>query len=191
MDRRKVERVSTDTVEFCGYSTNDDRRFPEMEVHEDILQQTTPPPSMSSLAISSLIQGEASAEAFLGSEEDLMVDADVSVPGQLGNRPPTPAPSPVPEDSGVTPSWGVASAEEDYALRAVRGHFAKLKTDERQRFLTELLNMCTSYELASVSAYVSPRLKKDFLKYLPVELSLRVIGLVRWVSTQGANEIRS
>lgn len=90
------------------------------------------------------------------------------------NQPPTPAPSPTPEDADVNPSWGVAGAEEDFALRDVRGHFANLKTDERQRFLTELLNMCTSYELASVSAYVSPRLKKDFLKCLPVELSLRV-----------------
>lgn len=90
------------------------------------------------------------------------------------DRPPTPAPSPAPEDEDIVPTWNVASVEEDYALRSVREHFSSLKTDERQRFLTELLNMCTSYELSSVAAYVSPRLKKDFLKCLPVELALRV-----------------
>lgn len=94
------------------------------------------------------------------------------------DRPPTPAPSPTPEDIDVLPSWQVASVEEDFALRSVREHFACLKTDERQRFLTELLNMCSSYELSSVAAYVSPRLKKDFLKCLPVELALRVLTYI-------------
>ena len=90
------------------------------------------------------------------------------------DRPPTPAPSPRLEDADSMPVWNAAAIEEDMALRSVREHFANLKTDERQRFLTELLNMCTSYELSSVAAYVSPRLKKDFLKCLPVELALRV-----------------
>ncbi|CCG82311.1 Putative uncharacterized protein [Taphrina deformans PYCC 5710] len=106
-----------------------------------------------------------------------MEDGDADVEMTM-NRPPTPAPSPTPNDDDATPSWVVASAEEDFALRNVRKHFANLKTDGRQRFLTELLNMCTSYELASVAAYVSPRLKKDFLKCLPVELSLRVLTYI-------------
>lgn len=103
------------------------------------------------------------------------LDLDLSdLTSPCHDRPPTPAPSPTPDEFHATPSWGVAAAEEDFALRAVRNRFQTLKTDERQRFLAELLNMCTSYELASVSAFVSPRLMKDFLKYLPVELSLRV-----------------
>lgn len=129
------------------------------------------PQGLANLSIST--QGPIFTELTQADGIDAM-DIEAAPSQSLNNRPPTPAPSPTPEDTDVTPSWGVASAEEDYALRAVRGHFANLKTDERQRFLTELLNMCTSYELASVAAYVSPRLKKDFLKHLPVELSLRV-----------------
>lgn len=129
------------------------------------------PASLSHLSISNL---ERDARNATMTDDE----ADVDI---IMNRPPTPAPSPTPDDADATPSWGVASADEDFALRNVRGHFANLKTDGRQRFLTELLNMCTSYELASVAAYVSPRLKKDFLKCLPVELSLRV-RITRWGS---------
>ncbi|ORY84755.1 WD40-repeat-containing domain protein [Protomyces lactucae-debilis] len=90
-----------------------------------------------------------------------------------GLRPPTPAASPAPVDR--IPLWQDA---EDPVLRDTRAHFAALKSIERQRYLAELLNLCTSYELASVAAYVSPRLKKDFLKCLPVELALRILTYI-------------
>lgn len=134
---------------------------------------------MSDLCISNIETDDRRSSTVSGQYSPIVNDdpssqMEVLSPAICRNRPPTPAPSPTPEDDDATPSWGVAAAEEDFALRAVRGHFAKLKTDERQRFLTELLNMCTSYELASVATYVSPRLKKDFLKCLPVELALKV-----------------
>lgn len=90
-----------------------------------------------------------------------------------GLRPPTPAASPAPVDR--VPLYQDA---EDPLLREARAHFAGLKSHERQRYLSELLNLCTSYELASVAAYISPRLKKDFIKCLPVELALRILTYI-------------
>ena len=86
--------------------------------------------------------------------------------------PPTPAPSPTPFQRA--PSWNSAGENEDSFLRDARGHFHGLSTAERQRYLTELLNMCDSNLLSFVHHFVSPRLKKDPFEHLPDELCLRV-----------------
>jgi hypothetical protein len=86
--------------------------------------------------------------------------------------PPTPAPSPTPFQRA--PSWNSAGESEDSFLRDARGHFHCLNTAERQRYLTELLNMCDSNLLSFVHHFVSPRLKKDPFEHLPDELCLRV-----------------
>ncbi|BFZ53447.1 hypothetical protein PYCC9005_000471 [Savitreella phatthalungensis] len=95
-----------------------------------------------------------------------------------GEEVPTPAPSPTPTDASAKPSWSNMSPTEDQHLRDARIHFSRLDIDGRQRFLTEILNMCTPYELMAISAYVSPRLKKDFLKCLPTELALRTLSYI-------------
>ena len=89
--------------------------------------------------------------------------------------PPTPAPSPTPYQRA--PSWTFAGENEDSHLRDARGHFLGLNSAERQRYLAELLNMCTSKELSFVHHFVSPRLKKDPFEHLPDELCLRVSPL--------------
>ena len=86
--------------------------------------------------------------------------------------PPTPAPSPTPFHRA--PSWHSAGENEDSFLRDARGHFHSLNAAERQRYLTELLNMCDSNLLSFVHHFVSPRLKKDPFEHLPDELCLRV-----------------
>jgi F-box and WD-40 domain protein CDC4 len=86
--------------------------------------------------------------------------------------PPTPAPSPTPFQRA--PSWTSAGENEDSFLRDARGHFHSLNAAERQRYLTELLNMCDSNLLSFVHHFVSPRLKKDPFEHLPDELCLRV-----------------
>lgn len=86
--------------------------------------------------------------------------------------PPTPAPSPTPFHRA--PTWNTAGENEETFLRDARGHFLGLNSAERQRLLAELLNMCNSHELSFVSAYVSPKLKKDPFEHLPDELCLRV-----------------
>jgi F-box and WD-40 domain protein CDC4 len=87
--------------------------------------------------------------------------------------PPTPAPSPTPHILRL-PSWSTASENEDTFLRDARPHFSQLDSQERQRFLAEILNLCDSQQLSFVLNYVSPRLKKDPFKSLPNELCLRV-----------------
>ena len=87
--------------------------------------------------------------------------------------PPTPAPSPTPQIHRL-PTWSTANENEDTFLRDARPHFSKLDSQERQRFLAEILNLCDSQQLSFVLNYVSPRLKKDPFKSLPNELCLRV-----------------
>lgn len=86
--------------------------------------------------------------------------------------PPTPAPSPTPYQSA--PSWSSAGENEDSYIRDARSYFSVLNPAERQRYLTELLNMCDSHLLSFVHQFVSPRLKKDPFAHLPNELCLRV-----------------
>ena len=86
--------------------------------------------------------------------------------------PPTPAPSPTPHQRA--PSWTSAGENEDTFLRDSRAHFSVLNKAERQRFLAEILNMCDSQSLSFVHQFVGPRLKKDPVIFLPIELSLRV-----------------
>lgn len=86
--------------------------------------------------------------------------------------PPTPAPSPGPFQRA--PSWASAGENEDSFLKIIREHFPSMSDAERQRCLAEILNMCNSNQLSFVSAFVSPRLKKDPFDHLPDELCLKV-----------------
>lgn len=86
--------------------------------------------------------------------------------------PPTPAPSPTPFQRQL--SWAEAGPDEDSFLKDTRHRFIRLNEAQRQRFLAEILNMCSSNQLSFVSAFVSPRLKKDPFEHLPDELCLRV-----------------
>ncbi|KAK5077951.1 hypothetical protein LTS08_003207 [Lithohypha guttulata] len=90
--------------------------------------------------------------------------------------PPTPAPSPTPFQRQL--SWAEAGPDEDAVLRDTRHHFLRLNDSQRQRFLAEVLNMCTSNQLSFVSQFVSPRLKKDPFEHLPDELCLRVLCFI-------------
>lgn len=86
--------------------------------------------------------------------------------------PPTPAPSPGPFQRA--PSWASAGENEDSFLKVIREQFLSMSDPERQRCLAEILNMCNSNQLSFVSAFVSPRLKKDPFEHLPDELCLKV-----------------
>lgn len=91
--------------------------------------------------------------------------------------PPTPAPSPGPFHRA--PSWASAGENEDSFLKIIREHFPSMSDAERQRCLAEILNMCNSNQLSFVSAFVSPRLKKDPFEHLPDELCLKVSPSLR------------
>jgi F-box and WD-40 domain protein CDC4 len=86
--------------------------------------------------------------------------------------PPTPAPSPTP---GIrAPDWSTAAEHEEDMIRNVRALFIDMSDPEKQRLLTELLNVCNSAQLGFVQEFVSPRLKKDPFMTFPDEICLRV-----------------
>ncbi|CAG8701682.1 2623_t:CDS:2, partial [Rhizophagus irregularis] len=89
---------------------------------------------------------------------------------------PTPAPSPQlfpPVNAEGFPP----SAQEEFS-RTVRMGFQNMDNLQRQRLLAELLNSCNTEQLVFVSNYISPRLKRDFLKDLPIELSLHILSFI-------------
>ena len=116
--------------------------------------------------------------------------------------PPTPAPSPTPMDRA--PDWSTADPREDlgdleldendnvsevvsvvdsagyggFGYRHMRGMFASMNNDERQRMLAELLNMCDGKLLGFVAGFVGPRLKRDPFSSLPNELCLRILTFI-------------
>ena len=92
--------------------------------------------------------------------------------------PPTPAPSPPPREKERCPDWSTVDEGEEGWMKDIRRTFQEASVPQRERLLTELLNMCNSRQLNFVHDYVSPRLKKDPFTTLPNEICLRVsLGL--------------
>ncbi|KAG2225218.1 hypothetical protein INT45_009547 [Circinella minor] len=60
----------------------------------------------------------------------------------------------------------------------VTKNFQQFSTDQKHLFLSEILNCCDTPLLSFVHELISPRLKIDFLKQLPIELSLHVISFI-------------
>ncbi|THH07957.1 hypothetical protein EW145_g3022 [Phellinidium pouzarii] len=88
--------------------------------------------------------------------------------------PPTPAPSPRPISSALAPG----TADPAHISRL---EFSALKSADqalRQQYLAALLSDCTPAELLFVSTTIAPLLKRDFLRDLPVEISLHVIAYI-------------
>ncbi|KAF8328999.1 WD40 repeat-like protein [Amanita rubescens] len=86
--------------------------------------------------------------------------------------PPTPAPSPGPSRSSEGQrirdlsymSLGYPIPPRDFPLR--------------RQYLFEVLKSCTPSELLYISTSISPRLKRDFLHFLPVELAIHILGFI-------------
>lgn len=95
--------------------------------------------------------------------------------------PPTPAPSPRPLSS-------VFSAASNDVAHHSRLEFASLKSAgfaARQQYIAALLADCTPAELLFVSTTIAPLLKRDFLRDLPIELSLHILGYIDDARTLG------
>jgi len=80
--------------------------------------------------------------------------------------PPTPAPSPGPSRSRDLPymSLGYPIPPHDFPLR--------------RQYLFEVLKSCTPSELLYISTSITPRLKRDFLRFLPAELAIHILGFI-------------
>ncbi|CAG8626996.1 1972_t:CDS:2 [Paraglomus occultum] len=89
---------------------------------------------------------------------------------------PTPAPSPqlLPH---LPDGYPITNRPDDFN-RTVRMGFQNMDNLQRQRLLAELLDLCNNEQLVFVSNYISPRLKRDFLKELPIEISLHILSFI-------------
>ncbi|KAL0136660.1 WD40-repeat-containing domain protein [Mucor lusitanicus] len=65
----------------------------------------------------------------------------------------------------------------DYIGR-VKSTFQQLTYPQRYFFITELLGCCDNQLLQYVCTFITPKLKIDFLKELPIELSLHVLSFI-------------
>ncbi|TFY77219.1 hypothetical protein EWM64_g6793, partial [Hericium alpestre] len=108
--------------------------------------------------------------------------------------PPTPAPSPrlrpaSPSTSTfpilnpallspTSPTTGFSFSTPAPAPLLSPTAFIQLSPHARLVYLTSLLSVCTPAELLAVQTHVAPRLKRDFLRELPPELALYVLGHV-------------
>lgn len=79
--------------------------------------------------------------------------------------PPTPAPSPGPTFASLSDP-------------PVPHEFDALQTHQRKEYLLSVLRHCTPSELLFVATTVEPLLKRDFLRDLPPELALHILGFV-------------
>lgn len=81
--------------------------------------------------------------------------------------PPTPAPSPGPS-TPVFPQIASMSAP----------NFASLAPFQRRQFLSAILAECSPDDLLFISSNVSLRLRRDFLRELPVEIAIHILGFI-------------
>ncbi|CAO3640493.1 unnamed protein product [Mucor hiemalis] len=65
----------------------------------------------------------------------------------------------------------------DYIGR-VKSTFQHLTFQQRHFFLTEILGCCDNQLLQYIYTFITPKLKIDFLKELPIELSLYVLSFI-------------
>lgn len=111
--------------------------------------------------------------------------------------PPTPAPSPQPLGTAryvarASAGWSSpphsaglqlpASTEQD-VVQAMRAQFGALSIAMRQHLLTLLIADSPPSMLSPLQAQMAPRLKRDFLKTLPIELAFHVLSFVDDVRT--------
>ncbi|KAJ1306488.1 hypothetical protein OPQ81_007491 [Rhizoctonia solani] len=85
--------------------------------------------------------------------------------------PPTPAPSPGP-DSAKRQQTPISFN------RDVLPYFYQLSPSQRLEFITQFIQACNVDQLVHANALIQPRLKRDFLRELPLEVALYIVGLV-------------
>ncbi|KAK4049040.1 hypothetical protein OIV83_004401 [Microbotryomycetes sp. JL201] len=114
--------------------------------------------------------------------------------------PPTPAPSPQPHgqrqrlysslawssqsSDSTAPKGSLESLEsEDVIIQAIRDQVGALSGTARQRLLALLISDSPPSALSPLLPLIAPRLKRDFLKTLPIELAYHVLSFVDDVKT--------
>ncbi|KAH9939287.1 WD40 repeat-like protein [Epithele typhae] len=88
--------------------------------------------------------------------------------------PPTPAPSPPPDQALFTPF----QPSPDHAAHPHISAFRTLSPAARRQHLHALIQECTPSELLFLSTTIAPLLKRDFLRALPPEVSLHILSFI-------------
>lgn len=111
---------------------------------------------------------------------DLLFQAD-----DISSPPSTPPPSrPLQRQrsSYIVDSAGAADSIMDKVrldyIGRVKSTFQHLTFQQRHFFLTEILGCCDNQLLQYIYTFITPKLKIDFLKELPIELSLYVLSFI-------------
>lgn len=63
-------------------------------------------------------------------------------------------------------------------LRHLKDSFMQLDSQQKNIFLHELINSCDNAQLTYLNSLIAPRLKIDFLKELPIEISLYILSFI-------------
>lgn len=63
-------------------------------------------------------------------------------------------------------------------LRQLKQSFQQLSPQQKQFLLYEIINSCDNSQLTYLNNLIAPRLKIDFLKELPIEISLHVLTFI-------------
>ena len=63
-------------------------------------------------------------------------------------------------------------------LRQLKQSFQQLTPQQKQFLLYEIINSCDNSQLTYLNNLIAPRLKIDFLKELPIEISLHVLTFI-------------
>jgi F-box and WD-40 domain protein CDC4 len=73
-----------------------------------------------------------------------------------------------------------ADIDEDQLnhLRQLKHAFQQLSSQQKQFLLAEIINCCDNSQLTYLNDLIAPRLKIDFLKELPIEISLHILTFI-------------
>ncbi|KIK50354.1 hypothetical protein GYMLUDRAFT_65319 [Collybiopsis luxurians FD-317 M1] len=134
----------------------------------------------------------APSKLYTDFQPDLPMQAESTQPAASQSQtlympidsPPTPAPSPGPTNimsiihHRDQPSISPSSAPSASSLPILSPLALPQNPVLRRQYLAALLHACTPTELLFISTTIAPLLKRDFLRALPPELALHILGFV-------------
>lgn len=88
--------------------------------------------------------------------------------------------------SSIDPAFGdnpaqlatIFNDEQLENIRQFKASFQQFTPLQKQFLLYEIINCCDSSELTYLNSLIAPRLKIDFLKELPIEVSLHILSFI-------------
>ena len=82
------------------------------------------------------------------------------------------------DDDDATPLATCFTNEQQSTITQFKTLFQQLTSQQKQYLLYEIVNCCDSTQLTYLNDVIAPRLKIDFLKELPIEISLYVLSFI-------------